>query len=340
MPSRGGSSSERTTLETAIQVTVGVAIVALIYLLSLWVMQRDRVLDHEVSEMRPTELAVDVLRGYGSAERLSSLRWSTANQNAGSFLPLLPSYNRRGGVQFTYSFWVKVDTRGGGAELANQVLLLRGDKRNFRWRRITGAAPVADGGTGGGETAEDFGPAVLVKCPLIRFGESFDELVVEYNTLHDPSSSFKVSSSPLPGPGERRNALSLMQGRWAMLTFAFEDNVGISSFEDGLMVRFYLNDALYHTHRQPGALRRNQGDFFLAPTFHAGNHAATAASGGLTMGDVRFFNYAVAPKDVERLFSRGQPLKEARELQQRGDADPLYLSEYNRLDIYNGGLPP
>lgn len=309
---------------TVIQIGVGVVVVVLVYLLSMWIMQRDQILDHEVAYMRPTKLAVDIMRGYGSLARLADKQWSTMNQAAVNFLPIVKSYNRRGGLQFSYSFWVKIDTRQGGAQLANQTILLRGDRRLFKWNKVT----LGDKATGVADDNQEFGPDILVKCPHIRFGDSFDELVVEFNTLADPNASFKISSSPNPGPKERRNALSLMQGRWAMLTFAFEDNVGISNFEEGIMVRVYLNDDLYYTHRQKGAFRRNQGDLYMAPDFDQ-------SINNVQIGDIKYFNYALPPRDVTEMYGRGPPKRQAEELQQRGSGDPLYLSEYNKLDIYN-----
>lgn len=307
-----------------IQVAVGVGVITLVYMLAMWIMQRDEILDHEVAYMRPNKLGVDIIRGYGDLARISDKQWSTMNQAATNFLPIIKSYNRRGGLQFSYTFWIKVSTQQGGAKVADQSILLQGDRRLFRWRKIT------DGDTDMGiaTKTEDAGPAVLVKCPHIRFGRAFDELVVEFNTLQDPDASFTITSDPAPGPGARRNALSTIQGRWAMLTFAFEDNVGISDFEDGIMVRFYLNEDLYYTHRQKGAFRRNQGNLFLAPGFDQ-------SAQGVLIGDIKYFNYAMPPNDVTELYRRGPPKRMMEELQQSGESTPLALSEYNKLDVYN-----
>lgn len=315
----------RITWNTLLQVGVATALVVVVYLLSMGLLQRDGVLDHEVARMRPTDLRVDVLRGYGNLSTLADLRWTTVNQSAPHFLPLLKSYNRRGGAQFTYSLWLRVNPRSGGAALAGRSLLLRGDRRMFKWRKHTAGDPARDIPA----REEAFGPGVLIKCPHIRFGASFDELVVEYNTLGSPHEAFTLASSPEPGPMERRNALSLVQGRWAMLTFVFEDNVGISSFEEGIRVSVYLNDDLYYTHRQAGALRLNQGDLHLAPGFDRGNH-------DVDIGDVAYYNTALSPDDVAERFREGPPRQPTRAIQQAGDAEPLHLSEYNKLDVYQG----
>ena len=307
-----------------IQVVVGIAIVFLVYMLSMWVMQRDQILDQEVAYMRPTKLSVDVIRGYGDMARLSDKQWSTMNQAATNFLPIIKSYNRQGGLQFSYSFWIKVDTMQGGAQIAGQTILLRGDRKLYKWRKDTKGNKTL----GIIDKSEEFGPDVLVKCPHIRFGKAFDEIIVEFNTLNNPHASFKITSSPEPGPRERRNALSMIQGRWAMLTFAFEDNVGISNFEDGIMVRVYLNEDLYYTHRQRGAFKRNQGDLFLAPGFDR-------SINNVRIGDIKYFNYAMPPADVAKIYRYGPPKHQTDELQQRGESNPLYLSEFNKLDVYN-----
>lgn len=310
--------------DSVIQICVGLVIVILVYLLSMWIMQRDQILDEEVAYMRPTKLSVDVLNGHANLSNLADKQWNTMNQAATNFLPILKSYNRRGGLQFSYSFWIKIDTRSGGTQLANQSILLHGDRTPYRWHKNTRGNQEI----GTPNTSHTYGPTMLVKCPHIRFGRTFDEIIVEFNTLTDPHVAYAITPTSKPGPGERRNALSLMQGKWAMLTFAFEDNVGISNFEEGIMVRTYLNDDLYHTHRQRGAFRRNQGDLFVAPNLDR-------SINNVMVGDIRYHNYAIQPEEVSRLFRDGPPNRASDEVQQRSDPGPLYLSEYNKLDIYN-----
>ncbi|GAX84771.1 hypothetical protein CEUSTIGMA_g12193.t1 [Chlamydomonas eustigma] len=272
----------------------------------------------EPSKATPLKLQAVILDGYAESSVVADTSWSTVNSSSQNYVTLSRSFNRRGGAQFSYSIWVKVmdPTKVPGA-----TLFLRGDPNVYTWS----ATPI-DGSSA--TTWTD----CMIKCPRVMFGASFDELIVQFNTIADPSASITISSTSNEPAGDtltRQNALTLTLQRWALFTFSFEDNVAIDDFEDGVLVRFYLNDTLYYSGSAPSALRQNNGDLCLTPTI-----GDLSPLTGVTVGNLTYYNYAVGTQIVQNVYQKGPP-KYAATLNGSGIGEPLYLSEYNKLDIYN-----
>jgi hypothetical protein len=101
-------------------------------------------------------------------------------------------------------------------------------------------------------------------------------------------------------------------------------------------VRFYLNDSLNSTFTTNNALKQNNGDFGLMPfTPGIGTKAATETIANATVGNMQYYNYAVSSEDVAANYRAGPPMYAARDVNSGAIGEPLFLTEYNKLDIYN-----
>lgn len=323
----------------ALQVGGGIAVVLVVYALSLWLLQNDQLVV-DPSDLRPPKSSAKILDGYASTSQVANKSWSTVNQDAFSSVALRRSFNRKGGAQFSYSIWLNIrDT--SAANVAGRTLFMRGDARSYTW--IKEPTPGAAGGAGGAGGAPATMNGVLIACPRVSFGPTFDSLAVQVNTVSEPVVVFNTTPVAAegvdPATGQaldtslRHNALKLMQAKWALLTFVFEDHVAISAFEDGLSARFYLNDVLYASWTAPSALKQNNGDFFLLPAFDSETELRPIKDA--MVGDATYYNYALSTEDAARIFQQGPPRHPAKDLSSGGMGEPLYLSEYNKLDIYN-----
>lgn len=335
-------------MNIAVQIIVGIVIVMIIYMVSLWILRGDQLVADPSTVSKPRQ-RVMILDGFAETSILGGTQWSTVNPQAQNYVMLDRSYNRKGGAQYTYSIWVQIrDT----SVINGQTLFMRGDPTLYNWTKqleSTAARPVP---------LAAFSD-VLIKCPRVRFGSSFDKgLVVEFNTLDDPQGGHVVITpdpEPIPEQGGpksltefdhtmRKNMYNLIRDRWAMLTFTFEDGVTINEFENGIMVRFYLNDVLYKSQGVKGALKQNAGDVYLLPTiandpqYGSANHQDYNGQynnlTNSTIGNLAYYNYALGLKEVRELFNRGPP-KKAATFGVGPVGEPLYLSEYNKLDVYN-----
>jgi hypothetical protein len=318
-----------TAAGTTLQVGAGLVVVVCLYWAALWILQRDQLVGGEL-EARPQRQSLLVLDGYAESATVSGRVWSTINPGASGYVPIKRSYNRRGGAQFSYAFWLQVNDTTP-ANVAGRTLLLRGDSRPYSWVQAL-QKPDATQGSEGDNPKHTPVTDVLVKCPRIRFGDAFDNLVVEFNTLADPNAQMRIDSQPDPYTDAtlRHNLLKLIPSKWVLMTFTFEDNVAISEFEDGIVVRFYLNDTLYQTSRTRSALRQNSGSVYVMPPRNPDDPAMR----GTRIADVRYANYAMQLDEVRKLYADGPP-KTPAENSKSGSGEPLYLSEYNKLDVYN-----
>lgn len=323
------------TWMTVLQVVIGLLIVWGVYRLAVW-MRGGNELVAKVPELNSSD-TVMIAKGWASTKMAADHSWSTINPMAKNYLDLQRSLNRKGGAQFTYSFWMQLGDVSDG-NVAWQDILLRGDAREYLWNTV-----ILSGGSAGPDMPSS---GVFVKCPRIRFGPSFDSFAVELNTTHSPDHRILITPYPAEsGPGHRgqvdstlrKNLLKLTQGRWVLHTFTFEDHVAISDFEDGIVVRYFLNDTMYHTARVASTLRQNNGDLFLLPSNTSGTSGGAHSLKSSKIGDVTYRNWAMSANDVAAVFSKGPPKNPCKSLMGMTDGnwDPLYLSEYNRLDVYN-----
>jgi hypothetical protein len=316
-------------VQNALQVLIGLVVIFVLYRMSLWILHKDQLVESE-SRNLDSKHVVRIVDGFAPTSIATDRIWNTVNPDSRNYAPLKQSYNRKGGAQFSYSFWLKMPniTHELTSLEENSTILMQGDSTRYNYN----VAPSV------GESSDV--SDVLIKCPRIRFGKYYNELVVELNTLSDPNVVFTLSpraqlrqSTNTGDETLRLNALKLAANKWALYTFTFEDNVAVNDFEDGIIMRAYINDFLYHTYRAAGsALKLNNGDFYLLPK-EAGKDGVKNGF----IGDVTHYNYAMSPEQVHELFEAGPPTKMSTELMSGGSGDPLFLSEYNKLDIYNTG---
>jgi len=318
----------------ALQVLAGLIVVFLLYRVALWMMRSDKLVLNRL-EATDARARVRIVDGYALTGSASDRVWTTVHQDADNYAPLHRSLNRKGGAQFTYSFWMFVGD-GSKANVANRDILVRGDTTPYSWsKQVSVADPLALNARTGVTTTTSKSTGMLVKCPRIRFGATYDSFVVEFNTLHDPDAKVSITPYAATGGGDgtlRSNMLKLSANKWVLHTFTLEDHVAITDFEDGIVLRYFMNDTLYHTARVASALKQNGGDLYLLPT---------GSSRGVPLrdckiGDVTYYNYAVGLDQVKDMFARGPPRKMSTDIAgTSGAGDPLFLSEYNRLDVYN-----
>lgn len=324
-----------------LQILVGLIIVYAVYLLSLKLMQQDRlVIDHRgVQNIR---VETKIIPGYADSTVISNRSFNTIMPMSQNYMHMPRSFNRKGGAQMTYSMWMFVDDP---EQAKNKTILLRGDSRIYNaalFLGMNGDAVLKDPSSasiqnGASESRDGMyfpvSPDKVVSYPFlaspcITFGERYDQLGILFNTVQWPFASVVVNPSRnTEDDTKRRDAMKLIAHKWALFTFVLEDNVASDDFEDGIIIRFFLNDMLYFTSRMPGSLRVNAGNLYLFP------------EGGIPqtrVADVTYYNYAVSQEKVKEVYEAGPPRFYYPDVASRaGFGDPLYLSEYNKLDIYN-----
>lgn len=297
----------------ALQVAVGVVLVVVVFYLSLYMLRQDNLVMNKQAGVKNPDFEVKIIDGYIDSGNIAQKRYSTLNPMHTSFVPIPRAYNRMGGAQFSYSFWLFVGD-SHPSSVSNKDILLKGAPDEYIYRKTT---KIGEDSVGTLRSQ--------IKCPKLRFGETFKDIVLEFNTQDDVDHAVNLCSTPHPVDVTiRHNLLDLIQNKWVFLAVTMEDNVPINDFENGIIVRFYINDVLYHTHRVASTLKQNNGDLFLFPEGEVK---------GCRIADLKYYNYAIGFNTVKSGFKPGPPKYRADENDSVGS--PLYISEYNKIDLYN-----
>lgn len=294
-----------------IQIIVGLVIAWIIYIISLMVLQADKlVIDNkfDVNKKQKT----DIVAGYADASAIANNWFNASIDNLETYLPLRPSSNLKGGAQFTYQLWMYV----GSPELCkNQVIFLRGDSTKYMYT-------VTDNLM---KTSKQIFDRIAV-CPMLAFGSNPMEFNVHFNTLHNVKETLSITRLKSDDNVLRHNLTSLFSQKWFMLTLVFEDNMPISDFENGLIVKAYVNDVLYQVGKYSTTLRQNTGNLYIFPD----NNAVA----GFRIADFAYYNYAVTDEEIRTRSQKG-PTDKATSSIRSSFINNSMLSDLNRLEISN-----
>lgn len=303
-----------------VQVIIAIIVALVVNLFATWIMKSDDVPENVMARRN-----IVIIPGFVSTKSFLNKKFDTYNPFMDNYIKLHKSINRQGGAQFSYSFWLRLDDMSSN-NVSNKVLFLRGDNQKYIYKKMTTRAEKGEAyATQTMDTYNDY----VTKCPLIKFGDSANELIVEMNTNYDINSTVKIQGiRSTDDEAVRRNMMSLMPSKWVLLSFTFEDNKVYDEHERGIRVQFFFNDVLFHTQKVRGTLNVNEGDFVILPeSINEGS-----------MGNLTYHNYALNIDDVSRLLLKGPPTQRYEDLKLKKDKrfnEPLYLTEYNKLEIYN-----
>lgn len=304
------------------QIATAYAVSALVWAL-LHFSIKDTLEKNPLDPVSPWE-RVDIIDGYTIMNANKNVRFDTYDPTSPSYRRLVPSMNRMGGQQFTYSCWLNF----GSAitdDIAGKTLFMRGDPRNYTPR-------VKDPNTGviSNFHQNQSGSDITIMCPRVYFGSS-NSLRVQINTDTDFIFETEIGSSY--GNKElRQNLLSIVPRHWFLLTIVFEDNIPINDFETGTSIKAYYNEVLYDTATTTGSMRMNNGPLHVMM-------ADTDWPQNSRIADLRYYNYALSQSQVQRNYNMGPSTNVAAEMPRLVNAnennDFLRIGPYNRVDKTN-----
>lgn len=228
----------------------------------------------------------------------------TYNYNSDLYVNLKPSVNRMGGIQFTYSFWLRRSKTSG---LNQKILFFRGAEIKDKNERgyVYENNPNATGTQKDDEIAnDDFSQETsqskenknnrFIKCPLVRFVN--DGLRVEFNTIKDPHMFVDLD-------GEIFGLLksSKKNPKYNLITITFQDNFDFGGKERGIKVEVFIDDSLIKTSSfENNALRPNKGPIILFA-----NDVDQDDNIDADFADLTYHNYAMDINDVDQLYKKG-----------------------------------
>ena len=313
------------TLNTVIQVIFGIVVVAILYVITLIVLNVDTIVSQKSVVVRPREMTT-IIDGWANSSYLAKMSFNTINSFSDNFRKIGKSINTSGGSQFTYQFWMRIENTDNEA-FRNQVILLKGDNRKYK----TAFYDIDTRRLLTNDNSSDY----MIKCPLIKFGNSYRELEVQINTNKNISYEIPIRSNSSADASMRQNVLSLLPLNWFLFTFVFEDNYStLDSAENGIKFNFYLNDSPQHSVQassdislRNNFMKQNEGGLHILPTMNNANDF-------IKLANIRYYNYALSHKNIADVYARGPPSHSA-VLTAKNKVKPAYISAYNKMDIYN-----
>jgi hypothetical protein len=272
----------------------------------------------DVNNSYKRKIKTVIHEGYTTAANLNKIVYDTNHpvlDSTNNFMNIAASYNLKGGAQYSYRFWIRSADPDANAY---KTILVRGVPKRFRVHDIS----IKRSST---NTSQDI---VVVKQPLIRFGASSRDFVMEFNTTAQFTEKISLDSSDYSAESNgniSRNISSLFDQTWVMLTWVLEDNIPIDDFENGVCASIYINDFMYVKKVFKGALKMNRGPLCLFTD-------TEVAAKETYIGDITYYNYALKGKEVASEFGKGLPYKQDNI---QGNAHEIFSP--NKANVYSTG---
>ena len=177
-----------------VQVILGLIIILVLYIISLLILNTDSLVILLNSKVKQNE-KTEIIKGMMTVTQLSGKSYNTVNPFSEKFLKIPRSLNDKGGAQFSYQFWMKIgDTNYNNYN--NLTILLKGDTTKYikglydpqTLQKIPYNPNIYNPSTSATSNTADY----MVKCPLIKFGSSYKNMIIEFNTNKDPNARMEV----------------------------------------------------------------------------------------------------------------------------------------------------
>lgn len=264
--------------------------------------------------------------------------FDTYSINKNLYKDLSPSINQRGGAEYSYNFWLKIDKSSiSGATTADDIILfLRGSILQVPYKNT----PLAEGIEGKNCILQKNNKYILVKNPLIRINKEGSSLIVEYNTLTNPDSYRESGIGKIKcetGTWDDRNEgllgiynmkSSEYNNKWFMVSIVLREitpeNDVLNKFKTSCKI--YLNgikmldrevEAPYNgiedqlegsaaMKHNNSPLHLNPGDIlYEANTDNSQDLFNDESKSPLQMADLTYFNYSITDNQIRSLFNGG-----------------------------------
>lgn len=247
------------------------------------------------------KLSVDLIEGVCDFGNKNTINCS--NKGSKNYVELPESMNKKEGVEFSYTFWIKLDEPE-----RNNILFTRGifpvvnslnDKFASAKEYTVDGDYVSSEHTKVNEDPNDgLNFEQLVKCPMVRI--SNEKLTVTFNTLRKIHNTIEYD---FKNHGILNSTDS--NPRWFMFSIIFKE----ASFKGeygldtkGIITDLYINEEhVKSKFVENDSIKLNNGDLY---TFPEGEKEVS----GNKMGNLVYYNYALEPNDVVNTWKKGVKL--------------------------------
>ena len=259
-----------------------------------------------------------------------------------SFRNVNSSHNQKGGIEFTYTFWLFMTQRtpsttppttvtpdaGFTADNVDSqtILFVKGSDALSTFKNVCGSDKL------------DY----MVKCPLVKLEERGSQLTVEFNTLASKTDGSEYIEAIKQGSRDvcktpttqwkTANAHKItlgninrpeFSGKWILVSIVMTD----TSAQDHLPYRnkarcsiyinnyleldTYVDGSLVPSNDNVSTINVNKGNLYVFPIASLQQNINTYShppAKNIMMGDLTFYNYAIDSATISSLFTSGPPL--------------------------------
>lgn len=279
-----------------LQILVAFLILLVLYFMTLFILQIDALVVYPTFIVKQREETTIFDKKLNSAE-LAKMNFNTIFPFKKNYKKITQSVGGMSGRQFTYQYWMKVNSTVQ-SDFQNLVILLKGDTNKFGAsyydiNKLTKINFLTEK------------PDYMIKAPLIRFTDGYRNLQVELNTTNHPNVKIPINLDGIDEDSKRKNLLSLLPTDWFMFTFVFEENYSVQDgTENGIRFTFYINDlpiqtttGSTHPMLHNNALVMNDGELTVLPNFVENKNI-------LSLANLKYYNYAKTEIDVRGDFNK------------------------------------
>lgn len=299
------------SVQVMTEIVAGFLVTVLIYNGFLWSLQTDQILASTNTN------STKIISGFIESSAIVQKKFNCSVPSIAGYVNVSPSINMTGGSQFSYSLWVYV---GNPLAAVGQTIFVKGDAAAYRFN-------INDNITNNVVNMNER----VAFCPELSFGKGRMCFDLSFNTLHNVRETLSVENIKSEDSVLRHNLPGMYTSRWVMLTMTFEDSKPIDDFENGLLVRFYLDDVMYVSKQYSTAIKQNQGNLHMFPD--------GTAIPNCKIADLTYHNHALSSSFIASLVSEGPSTQNAHVevdvATTTSTSTRVQLSDYNRIDMYN-----
>lgn len=308
---------------------------------------------------------VPIFVGIKDINSTSPETYTVSDKINPSYRDIQPSVNQKGGVEFSYSFWLfnkpgetvtnpsSPISPDSGYDRTNQIVLfVKGSNQQFTYNNICS------------NTKTDY----KIKCPLVKLENNNSQLTVEFNTLVEDTKNesypeaIKQKSRDMCEESttdwEKANSHKLtvgnldsppFNGKWILVTIVIKDTVPSDSlpYRNKAHCSIYLNNfkeldtyvdgRLYNidnAEKSISTIKSNNGNLYFYPDNTDGSLSKGTNPKTLMIGSLTYYNYAIDQKTIEGIYTAGVPKVTAASVA----ADAKYDDVLEVSDMYNTSL--
>jgi hypothetical protein len=270
---------------------------------------RDKTLNSNTKSYTKDRKIVPIITGECAFGTRKGFNLGTVYKTMSNFVDISPSVDQKGGVEFSYTFWINMRSKLVGSSYTyplrtdGTVVFCKGIYPTDNPTDVSNLSARVENATIPDKATAN----VLVKCPMVRFTppapvgvavplNHVPSLQVEFNTFKNPHNVIILEDTLVSQiTGSEENP------KWHLISVVFKDHISHQkgySEPTGLQVDVFFNDVLAKSHVVPNdGVKLNDGNLYVNPSRTSDTDS--------TYSTLTYYNYALTASEITNIFQKG-----------------------------------